>query len=149
VRDPTDELEGVSSFRHRIAAAASAALLFGAAVGFVAIARENSVGETTTTAATAAPVLVPVPATPRVPEPMPPSQTNVAAVFPALDSPTDAGRPPPPLRAAPVANPASPPRPKPMVEDSADAGPLAVMPTSARLDDGTSMPEEAAGPESD
>src|SRR5262249_11701121 len=39
VREPLDELDLASSFRRRITTAASAALLFGAAVGFVAVAR--------------------------------------------------------------------------------------------------------------
>jgi eukaryotic-like serine/threonine-protein kinase len=153
--EPTDELEGISTFRHRIAAAASAALLFGAAVGFVAVARDSSVGETTTTtgATTAAmlvPVPAPVPAPPRVPAPMPGSpEANVASLLPVLDPPADAGRPPPPVRTAPLAHPAPLPRPKPMVEDTGDAGPLAAMPASTRIDDGTSMAEEPAGSESD
>ena len=138
VREPMDETMAGPSFRHRIAAAGSAALLFGAAVGFVALARQPSLSETTTTtsatvmtstrSAVTAPVIAPVmvPSPPAVPEPVAPIApiTQVAAAVPALDPPVDAGRPPPPARVIP-----SRPLPKPTLDDGADAGPVAVMPT--------------------
>jgi serine/threonine-protein kinase len=137
-REPIDDLDATATFRHRVAAAASAALLFGAAVGFVALARPPSVSETTTTAATG----------PLDPIAMTPSRFHVAptspmpASLPVLDLPVDAGRPPPPLRAAPA-------RPKPVIEDAADSGSLAAMPASALIADGVPRPVDRPGPEAD
>jgi hypothetical protein len=79
---------------------------------------------------------------------MTPSRFHVAptspmpASLPVLDLPVDAGRPPPPLRAAPA-------RPKPVIEDAADSGSLAAMPASALIADGVPRPVDRPGPEAD
>jgi eukaryotic-like serine/threonine-protein kinase len=156
VREPSEELEAVT-FRHRIAAAASAALLFGAAVGFVALARETSTSETTTTAAAVAhdpipiaPALAPVtpiaPLPPLAPVAVVPTVEPLAPAAippPSLDPPVDAGRPPPPARIAPSRRVA--PNIKPAMGDTSDAGPLAAAPTSALLDDHVKL-EDPPGP---
>lgn len=163
VRDATDEHDVASSFKRRLATAASAALLFGAAVGFVAVARNPTAAETTTHAAAIAdaprppttelapdpaPALAPASAPAPAPAPLPRRFPTVLDLVPAqapvplvakravLDVPTDAGRPPPARRA-----------PKMDDADAVDAGAIAVAPAAASLDD--NKPDDPPGPATD